>query len=465
MKQISFQNNEIRPVLIKYLTEATESIELAIGWLDDDGIIALLQKKVSEGLAIYLILTERSTQERTKPNLTKLVEMGGRIIWLEEAFKEKLIDFKFGVIDSSVVLTGNYNWGMIPDPESCLMISEEMLTFVVGFETEFEYLSILNQLPTDEGKPENLILRLLKKMEVLKTLIRIDDTEFLHLNLDELEFYTEDENVKLIYDHLINADFDGAFSLIQTFCNYHHPLRECIDPPFERLQREIHTLEEEIANVSAEFGETQKKLHQFSKRHSENLGDLLSKILYQTKIKAEIEAKLNEDKEEDFEKAKDDYEEYTKSHKLAQKQKLKVLNASEQKELKKLYRRSSLKCHPDRVVDELHAEAEEIFVELNEAYKSNDLERVREISKQLKEGVMLSKSDGITELKRLESIVKTLSIKLEDWLKKLEDLKETPSYQTISNIENWDVYFEETKDLLEKQLERLQHFNKTGVEL
>jgi len=302
-------------------------------------------------------------------------------------------------------------------------------------------------------------------MEVLKTLIRIGDTEYLHLNLDELQIYTEDENVKLIYNYLVNADFDEAFLVIQTFCDYHQPLRECIDPPFERLQREIQALELEVANVSAEFAETQKKLHQFSKQHSENLGDLLSKILYQTKIKAEIEAKLNEGKEEEFEKAKEDYEEYTKSHKLTQKQKIKVLNAAEQKELKKLYRQSSLKCHPDRVVDELHAEAEEIFVELNKAYKSNDLESVREINKKLKEGVMLSKSDGITELKRLESIVKTLSIKLDDWLKKLKDLKETPSYQTISNIENWDAYFEETKGLLAKQLERLQHFNETGVEI
>jgi len=195
------------------------------------------------------------------------------------------------------------------------------------------------------------------------------------------------------------------------------------------------------------------------------LGDLLQQLLYQTKVKAEIDAKNNDDKEKQdaFEEAEKDHEEYTKSHVEAKKEKLKNLTKAEQKELKKLYRQTSLKCHPDRVVDELHDQAEEIFVELNQAYKANDLEKVREINQQLKSGIMLPKSEGITELKKLESTLKSLTQKLNVWLEKLDQLKEESSFKAVSSIENWDTYFQEKKEILLEQLNRLKEFNETNL--
>jgi len=128
-----------------------------------------------------------------------------------------------------------------------------------------------------------------------------------------------------------------------------------------------------------------------------------------------------------------------------------------------LYRQTSLRCHPDRVVDDLHDQAEEIFVDLNKAYKANDLERVRAISEQLKSGAMLSKSETITELKKLASTVTSLKQKLQDWLSKLDVLKAQPTYKTISDIDDWTVYFSETKVILSDQLNRLIAFNE-GIE-
>ena len=249
---------------------------------------------------------------------------------------------------------------------------------------------------------------------------------------------------------------------IKAFINYHNILQACIEPPVEHLQREIQRLEEEIAAISQEFNETQKVIHEFSKLHSEALGDLLQKILFQSKIKAAYEAKqdaANSEKQAEFEEAKSDHEEYSKSFEASKKQKLNTLSKAEKKELKKLYRQTSLRCHPDRVVDDLHDQAEEIFVELNKAYKANDLERVREISEQMKSGTMLSKSETITELKKLASTANSLKQKLQDWLSKLEVLKAQPTYKTISNIDDWTVYFSETKVILNDQLTRLIAFN------
>ena len=98
-------------------------------------------------------------------------------------------------------------------------------------------------------------------------------------------------------------------------------------------------------------------------------------------------------------------------------------------------------------------------MELNKAYKANDLERVKAINEQVKTGAMLSKSETITELKKLESTVSSLRQKLQDWLDKLDKLKAMLTFQTVSSIDDWSIYFKETKVVLADQLERLLLFN------
>ena len=470
MKRNTYQQEQIQPILVKYIAEANASIQLAVGWLEDDGLLSLLEKKSTEGVQVSLLLFEKKKNNKGT-DFQDLRNKGIQITKLDEAQREYFMDHKFGLIDSSIVLTGNYAWGHKNAPlEESLSVTENLSTLATGFSLEFDYLTVKNDLPKNEPKPVNPIIRLLKKTEVLKVLLEIGDTKYIYLRLRELKKYAGDPSVDLIVQKLRGKEFEEASELIKKFTRYHKYLRECLEPPIDNLRREIRILEDEIAALSNEFNETQKSLHKFSKLHTNYLGELLQELLLQNKIKAELEAAANpdpqkqEELEEELEEATKDHEEYTASHEAAKKEKFTVLTPQEQKELKKLYRQSSLKCHPDRIVVELHDQAEAIFVELNHAYKSNNLERVREINEQLKSGIMLSKSEGITELKKLESTYKTLNQKMEDWQKKLEELQATPSYHTIKNIEDWDTYFMETKAILEQQLERLKEVNAAGLE-
>jgi len=78
--------------------------------------------------------------------------------------------------------------------------------------------------------------------------------------------------------------------------------------------------------------------------------------------------------------------------------------------------------------------------------------------------IMLPKSEGITELKKLKSAFKSLAQKLNDWQEKLIQLKDEATYKTIASIENWDFYFEEKRTILLKQLERLKESNQLHFE-
>jgi len=163
MKQCTYQHTEVRPVLFKYLNEATTAIQLAIGEFEDESLLALFHKKVKEGVNVHLILSKKSFTKNQEAKLDTLTNIGGQIIWLSDTYKEKLIDCKFGIVDDAAVFTGNYNWRFATiNDENFLTVSEGMPTFVRGFKNEFDYLCILNQLSTKHRKPENDILKLLQ---------------------------------------------------------------------------------------------------------------------------------------------------------------------------------------------------------------------------------------------------------------------------------------------------------------
>ncbi len=470
MRKSSFSKSDIKPNLVKHLAEAKERIVLAIGWFDNQSLLGLLQKKTIEGVSINLLLITDKDSIRNKNFLEPLVQQGATTTYLDVSERERMIDHKFVIIDQQTVITGNYNWGYKNAPkEEFVIVTEQLPTLVQGFMEEFEYLSILNQLSKTETRVENSLEDLLKKMEVLKVLLSIGDTEFIDIRLKKLEQWKWDINVGAIYTAISDQDFDAALDLIRIFIDLHQPLLKCVQPPIDNLRREIQRLEEDIALTSQEFNETQKVIHEFSKIHTEELGDLLQEILLQNKIKAEIEVKLAQDdpeKQAELDEARKDHEEYNHSYAAAQQQKkFKPLTPKDKKLLKTLYRQASLQCHPDRIVDDLQDEAERLFVELNQAYKSNDLEKVQDIHQQLKKGIMLRKSETITELKKLETTINNLHQKLKNWNDKLEELRELPTYQTVNKIDDWMVYFSETKVILQEQLERLTAFNRAYKEL
>ena len=459
MPHASLSSPRILPGLVKVLAEATDRILLAVGWLERADLLELLRKKADEGVTVHLALFD-GTDGTAPDRLAPLLRAGGQVSRLAPDQREHLMDHKFGIVDEAV-LTGTYGWGHRTAPrDEQLHIATGAPYLLQGFREEFDYLAVSRDLPSASATGRtNSVLPLLKKLDVLQVLLRIGDTDFLEPRLTELVPYTEDPEIARLIELLQTDEIEEGLAATQAYIEVHQPLLAYIEPPLQLLRREIQRLEEELAATSRAHNETEKTLKRFSQEHSKHLGDLLQEILLQSKLKAKYEASLDEEKEELYESAKADHEAYTDSREQAASEAIRPLTRQEQKELKKLYRRTSLQCHPDRVVDELHDEAEHLFIEVNEAYKANDLDRLRELSEQLEGLSMAGKAEGITELKKLRGRVANLEQKLADALTKLNKLHEQPVYQTVSNIPDWDVYFEDTKRLLNDQLERLVAFN------
>ena len=232
MIKTTFQKENIRSKLIKHLADATASIHLAIGWINDVGLEGLLRKKAVEGVDVILILVEDQSFVSKSVAFEELTSRGVKIIAISEDRRELLIDHKFGVIDSKIVLIGNYVWGHEKRPnEEFITINEQVQTLATGFELEFD--SLKNTTNSDASKSDNAIVAMLKKMEVVKTLLDIGETEFIHLRLKEFENFLNDENIAAIHELILNQKFEEATEAIKVFLQFHDPLRACVEPPID----------------------------------------------------------------------------------------------------------------------------------------------------------------------------------------------------------------------------------------
>ncbi|MBK7560888.1 MAG: DnaJ domain-containing protein [Chitinophagaceae bacterium] len=119
--------------------------------------------------------------------------------------------------------------------------------------------------------------------------------------------------------------------------------------------------------------ELEKLIHDFGVRHNNELGELILKILRFRKSKAKGTSQETE--------AEKDFNDYSKEYEISKDAKINELNEDEQKELKQKYRKASKLCHPDVVSEEQKELADKLFAELNAAYASNDLKRVRDFRK------------------------------------------------------------------------------------
>ena len=155
-----------------------------------------------------------------------------------------------------------------------------------------------------------------------------------------------------------------------------------IDVEIEKLKLELLLLDEELNSLSHKKNDCLNKIDIFNIEYHKFLGSTMEKIF---KLKIELakeQLKKNKITEEEFFIRKEEYYRF-KGMLFDEEEEEEFLEKEEEKELKKLYRKASRLTHPDIVSDFFREEASEIFVSLNRAYKKKDLEKVKEILKNI----------------------------------------------------------------------------------
>jgi DnaJ-class molecular chaperone len=122
-----------------------------------------------------------------------------------------------------------------------------------------------------------------------------------------------------------------------------------------------------------------------------------------------------------------------------------------------LYRKIAKLCHPDAVEEQHKAEANKVFDKAKKAFDAQDLQKLKDILKDLENGIAFTLDiENTDEIDKLQALFEKLSKNNENLTQNLQTLHQSPHYQKITQYENnWETYFEEIKQGIEKEIQDL----------
>lgn len=448
--QAYFEN--IQDEILKEINKAQHSIFVAVAWLTDRVIFSALCEKAKANIDVELLLiNDTINNDYASFDHKILKEHGGKVFFVNPSKEGAIMHHKFCVIDRNTVITGSYNWSKkAQQNDENVVITSEAQELGTRFIQEFN--SIKDRIAGEKftiGQVD--IAKAIKRLEIIKGLILLEEDEEITSHVRKLKEVNVTSEIIEIIKRLESKEFGLAISLIEDFKFQQSQLTVYDDPEIFALQLELKSVEIQLNAIENEKVEVEKALHEFSIQYNTILGKTILEILNLKKQLAQSE--------KEKEQAEAEEEEFSKDYDNKKDIKIKNLNEADQKELKKLYREASMQCHPDKFIDDpiKVAIAQKVFVALTEAYKSNDLDKVREILHNLKSG-NFSIDEVVYSNKKedLKSQISNLKRKLKETAAILNDLKISSSYNIIERNKNLEQYFSELKQKLEFELELLK---------
>jgi hypothetical protein len=459
--------SNIHKVIINHLEPAQSEIVAAIAWFTDRDIFEVLCKKARSGINVSVALIgDEINQGPGGLNFQKLGNFGGKVIFLPPGSRDApTMHHKFCVIDRSTVITGSYNWS------HKARSNDENIT-VVTDSTDFagKYLDTFDSLLVRTGHGTPVVAdadAARRRLEMIRNLILLGEQDDVAAHLRKLRPVAEELHLARIIAALDNGEYRAALEHIDAYLRKTTALVVAGFADIPRLRFLLESLELRLESLTDEKADIERSLITFNRRHDDALGSLIQRIL---KAKAEL-ARLhaldrkNDQKREEAEAvakgAEEAYEDYSRQHEELQRaEPLPKLDEEAERELKSLYRKACSLCHPDKIIEGSKESAHLVFVELQEAYKGNNLSRVREIYEALKAGGLpKTRSTTLSVAEALKAAIAELEYAISRLIAELKALQESDGVKLMdaagATEADWQCFLEQQHKTLETELARI----------
>lgn len=451
--------DDIQLHILHELHKATSSIHIAVAWFTDPELFEQLCQKAGSGVRVELIVINDSINRKSGLQYKSLCDLGGMFMMVGDDKKNSTIMHnKFCVIDSATVITGSYNWSRKAqqNSENITVISDHA-ELAQQFIEEFDSLV---ERHSGKGMSGAGFGKIMARLEALRLVIELDDEDDIELQLAKLKKLlsggNEYDEVRKIVAQIEDDQLDQAIATIKTFVHSRKQIAVYVDPEIQELILELKALELRVGSLEDEKTELEKLLHTYNYLHAIEVGEIIRRILLLRREKLKVEAEQDADKEEEYQEAQQDYDEYNYDFQETSKQELFKITEAEQQELKAIFRACSKMCHPDVVDQEFKSEASQLFARLCEANGKNDISAVKAIYEQLQKGIFAPMSVTVSDVQKLHGQVVRIRGKVKDLAVAISALRTTDAYQKVVAIEDWDEYFATLKQQLQAELESLE---------
>jgi hypothetical protein len=226
--------------------------------------------------------------------------------------------------------------------------------------------------------------------------------------------------------------------------------------------------------LQAELDELQRTMQSFDRQQDAAIGDLLREFLdLKRQYLAHLHARFGgAEREAQARQADESFSRYSESHpddesKVAPLE----LDPQAQQELKRLYRKLAMQCHPDRLdtpEDKQHAQA--LFQRLQRSYQASDMPGLQSLQAQLALGHGASST-------KLAGHAAAASRPPAQWAMELSALQSTlaqqqaqrlqilqsATWRTLATQSRWDLWFAQQATQLQTEVQRYRQALQEGI--
>ena len=431
------------------INKSQKDIYLAVAWFTNKNLFNSLVKKSQEGVKVILVISDNEINRNSSINYNDIQKGESKFFWIggDKSFMHN----KFCIIDDYVVITGSYNWSYRAETNfENVVITSGDGELATQFKKEIN--RIIGELLTDEKKLP--LSKIIKRLEIIKNYIILEELEDLDGEIRKIIPFDFDDKISEIIHEIKQQNFGSAIKKIETFITISQSMVTWIDYEIEGIKIELKILENELAALEGEKMSIEKLLADFNHQYTRELGDVVLEILY-------IKSLLVEDDEVEYEKAKQEEEEYRQQVDEEEKKVKFELTEEEKGELKKMYRKGVFKCHPDLFQNEGQEVIDmvtEIYKSLDEAYDKQDINEVRRIMDMLDNNSFMNfKKKESNDKIKLASKKEFLRNKITKLKVDLNNLKESEKYIEIIQIGDFNQYFKNLRQQLKDHLSSLRN--------
>lgn len=154
--------------------------------------------------------------------------------------------------------------------------------------------------------------QILKRLELIKTSISIDEHEIIELQVMKLEKLTLDSEVQDILIKIENLDYTTVKSDIEQYISKYTRLVSYIDSEVQGLKLELKSLESNLQELSIQKQECLNYIEEFNTQYNLHLGDIIKSIL---SLKKEILYKQTIKQQKEKEKFQEDIQTFEETKK------------------------------------------------------------------------------------------------------------------------------------------------------
>lgn len=466
----------IQQVIIQHLQAAQNEILVAVAWFTDREIFEVLCQKAQAGVQVSVaLLGDDINKAPSALNFHRLRNLGGKVTFLPSGSDgAPMMHHKFCVLDGTTVITGSYNWSKkAQSNDENITIATDAADFATQYHQAFHRLTCNTATRPLQVNSEAIRRRL----EMVRNLILLGEQGDLSPHIEKLHPVAETLHLQPLLRALEQGAYKQAVETIETYLQRSSTIALHEDLEVPNLQFQLQILELRLQSLSNEKSDLERTLVIFNRRYNEALGTLVIDLLgaqatlAQRKAEAsrqrasqnqEVEQEAEQDKQH-AEQARQDWQDYQGEYEEQQIQDApNHLNDEEEAELKKLYRKACSLCHPDRFEDEEKEAAHQMFVVLQEVYKTNDLSALRELHVSLKTGGLpkAPRSATLGRSDALRAAIAELQCRITDILCQLQRLHNSEGVDLLflaGNTEaDWLRFFAKQEKLLQVELQQLQ---------